>query len=651
MAFVRELEKRGFPIMEGRWSWAAEGGGVLKLKDAEVLDVAAEIFWQGTGLEPEVRRLPGREGTPSPAPAEVAPPAKSGILNAEEQAKADELRAKIKKKFHDQATGEKPSVGIDIGIVGDLTQLGALYVKAGSREFAKWSAQMIADFGEVVRPYLKPVWNRIKKLHADLAAGMTEEGGEAGERVPIEQPGVANQGTLEGVPPEHGGGVAGEGVAGPGGVRGPEDNLGGNLPGGLEGGPEPATGGGGAAGAVGVPPERGGRPPAGTQPRDIGADEDTASHLRDYRITEADDIGAGGLKAKAKGNFDAIKLLKAIEAEGRPATPEEQTQLIKYVGWGALPQIFNPWHDYDAKDQWKPMYDELLELLTNEEYEAAKRSTVNAHYTSPAVIRGIWSAMMRLGMKAGASVLEPSMGVGHFFGLMPDSLMEGTRRSGVELDSITGRIAQLLYPEAAVYVRGFETVPISNNFYDVIISNIPFGAFRVHDPKYKKYPALTASIHNYFFVKAIDKVRPGGIVAFITSSYTMDAKDSTVRRYLESHADLVGAIRLPNTTFKKNAGTEVTTDIVFLRKRGEGETSKSKPWIEATQIDTPTGGKVKINEYFAAHPEMMLGTMTTAGNMYGKEQPTLEGEFSESALMDAITNLPQDVMTSRAWKP
>ena len=204
------------------------------------------------------------------------------------------------------------------------------------------------------------------------------------------------------------------------------------------------------------------------------------------------------------------------------------------------------------------------------EYESARASTPNAHFTSPMVIRTIWQAMQRFGLQPGAQILEPSMGVGHFFGLMPDELLPGTRRTGVELDTITARIAKCLYPDSTVFAKGFEETPLPDNFFDAVIGNIPFGNYPVYDPAYRRTPFLTRAIHDYFFAKSLDKVRPGGVMALITSRYTMDKQDSTIRRYLADRADLVGAIRLPNTAFKANAGTEVTTDILFLQKRAPG---------------------------------------------------------------------------------
>ena len=307
-------------------------------------------------------------------------------------------------------------------------------------------------------------------------------------------------------------------------------------------------------------------PPSEDRPQRSSADSRPSKKrhpARDFRITAAHRIGEGSLREKALANIEAIRTLKQIEAENRDATEAEKAILARYAGWGAMANAFRPYPPQD----WQPVASQLRELLTKEEYEAARASTPNAHFTSPLVIEAMWQAMQRFGLGAGAQILEPSMGVGHFFGLMPDELLPGVRRTGVELDSITARIAQRLYPDATIFAKGFEETPLPDNFFDAVIGNIPFGNYPVYDPAYRRQPALTRTIHDYFLAKSLDKLRPGGVMALITSRYTMDKQDATIRRYLAERADLVGAIRLPNTAFKANAGTEVTTDILFLQKR------------------------------------------------------------------------------------
>ena len=328
---------------------------------------------------------------------------------------------------------------------------------------------------------------------------------------------------------------------------------------------------------------------------------------QNYRITD-EHLGEGGPKAKYERNVAAIRALFTLEQENRNATPEEQSVLAQYVGWGSLPDAFDP-----EKTGWAREYQELKDLLPEQEYEMARASTLNAHYTSPTVIKAIYEAVGGMGFTSG-NILEPSMGVGNFFGLLPDE-MSGSRLYGVELDSISGRIAQKLYPNAEITVAGFETTD-RRDFYDLAVGNIPFGNYKVSD---KPYDKLGFSIHNYFFAKALDQVRPGGIVAFVTSRYTMDSKNSDVRRYLAQRAELLGAIRLPNNVFKANAGTEVVSDIIFLQKR-EHPIEIEPEWVHLGL--TPEG--FQLNNYFAEYPEMVLGNLSVEKNQYGREECTVE---------------------------
>ncbi|MFQ8752024.1 MAG: helicase SNF2, partial [Faecalibacterium prausnitzii] len=348
-------------------------------------------------------------------------------------------------------------------------------------------------------------------------------------------------------------------------------------------------------------------------------------NAQNFHITD-EHLGEGGPKAKFQANVNAIRLLKELEAAGQQASPEQQEVLSRYVGWGGLSDAFDP-----EKPTWVSEYAQLKELLTPEEYAAARSSTLNAHYTSPTVIQAIYEAVGRMGFETG-NILEPSMGVGNFFGMLPEE-MRNSRLYGVELDPVSGRIAKQLYPKADITVGGFETTD-RRDFFDLAIGNVPFGQYQVNDKAYNK---LNFSIHNYFFAKALDQVRPGGVVAFVTSRYTMDAKDSTVRRYLAQRAELLGAIRLPNDAFKKNAGAEVVSDIIFLQKRdrpldivpewtqtgifrvpaksqdfvGEGGATEQASFSpqggnEQAQSATTQDG-FAINRYFIDHPEMVLG--------------------------------------------
>ena len=340
-----------------------------------------------------------------------------------------------------------------------------------------------------------------------------------------------------------------------------------------------------------------------------------------FRITD-DHLGEGGPKAKFQANVEAIKLLKYLEETTGQATPEQQKILSRYVGWGGLADAFDP-----DKESWSKEYAQLKELLTPEEYAAARGSTLNAHYTSPTVIKAIYEAVGRMGFETG-NILEPSCGVGNFFGILPEE-MRNSRLYGVELDSISGRIARQLYPKADITVAGFETTD-RRDFYDLAIGNVPFGQYQVRD---KAYDKLNFSIHNYFFAKALDQVRPGGVVAFVTSRYTMDAKDSTVRRYLAQRAELLGAIRLPNNAFKANAGTEVVSDIIFLQKR-DRPLDIVPEWTQTGQ----TEDGFSINRYFLDHPEMVLGRQEPESTAHGMDYTVnpIEGLELADQLHDAV---------------
>ena len=340
-----------------------------------------------------------------------------------------------------------------------------------------------------------------------------------------------------------------------------------------------------------------------------------------FRITD-DHLGEGGPKAKFQANVEAIKLLKYLEETTGQATPEQQKILSRYVGWGGLADAFDP-----DKESWSKEYAQLKELLTPEEYAAARGSTLNAHYTSPTVIKAIYEAVGRMGFETG-NILEPSCGVGNFFGMLPEE-MRNSRLYGVELDPVSGRIAKQLYPKADITVGGFETTD-RRDFFDLAIGNVPFGQYQVNDKTYNK---LNFSIHNYFFAKALDQVRPGGVVAFVTSRYTMDAKDSTVRRYLAQRAELLGAIRLPNDAFKKNAGAEVVSDIIFLQKR-DRPLDIVPEWTQTGQ----TEDGFAINRYFLDHPEMVLGRQEPESTAHGMDYTVnpIEGLELADQLHDAV---------------
>ena len=343
-----------------------------------------------------------------------------------------------------------------------------------------------------------------------------------------------------------------------------------------------------------------------------------------FHITD-EHLGEGGAKQKYARNIEAIKTLFRLEEEHRGASAEEQEVLAQYVGWGGLADAFDP-----NKDNWAKEYTELKGMLSEDEYAAARGSVLNAHYTSPTVIRAIYDAVEKMGFRSG-NILEPSMGVGNFFGMLPDT-MQDSRLYGVELDSITGRIAQKLYPQADITVAGFETTD-RRDFYDLAVGNVPFGNYKVADKAYNK---LGFSIHNYFFAKAIDQVRPGGIVAFVTSRYTMDSKDSTARKHMAERADLLGAIRLPNNAFKANAGTEVVSDIIFLQKR-DRPIDHEPDWVQLGK----TEDGFAINQYFVDHPEMVLGQLTMESTQYGHDLTVapIEGTSLADQLAEAVQHI------------
>ena len=348
-----------------------------------------------------------------------------------------------------------------------------------------------------------------------------------------------------------------------------------------------------------------------------------------FHITD-DTLGIGGAKEKFKRNIDAIRTLEKIEGENRIATPEEQKILSQYVGWGGLADAFD-----ESKSAWAGEYQELKSLLSDAEYASARESTLNAHYTSPVIIRSIYEALEKMGFEKG-NVLEPAMGIGNFFGMLPEKMQE-SRLYGVELDGITGRIAKQLYPKADIKISGFEKTDYPNDFFDVAVGNVPFGQYKVADRQYDKNNFL---IHDYFFAKTLDKVRPGGVVAFVTSKGTMDKKSPEVRKYLAQRAELLGAVRLPNTAFKENAGTEVTSDIIFLKKR-DRVMDLEPDWVHLSEDENG----IAMNSYFAEHPEMIVGKMEMVSGPYGMEstcQPDTTRPFAEQ-LSEAISRIDGEI--------
>jgi N12 class adenine-specific DNA methylase len=351
-------------------------------------------------------------------------------------------------------------------------------------------------------------------------------------------------------------------------------------------------------------------------------------------------LGEGGPKQKFSQNLKAIEILRAFDAEDRAASPDEKALLVKYVGWGAMPQVF----DVDSTS-WHQEQIRLSEILSDEEHRSARATTLNAHYTAPVVIRSMYEAARRFGFQGG-QILEPASGIGHFVGLMPEGMLKNSAITGIEIDPLTARIAKALYPDADIRQQPFEKSKLPDESFDLAISNVPFGDYTVHDPRWNdfKFP-----IHDYFFAAALDKLRPGGLLMFVTSRHTLDKMDSSLRESLGARAEFLGAIRLPNTAFKKNAGTEVTTDIVMLRKLRAGEPPRGPAWKMAADFINDRQEKFSINEYFVAHPEMMLGKMRFARGMYRDGEPVLEPDHRElgEALAHAVARLPQNVYAAQ----
>jgi N12 class adenine-specific DNA methylase len=364
-------------------------------------------------------------------------------------------------------------------------------------------------------------------------------------------------------------------------------------------------------------------------------------NTRNYRILPEDSVGAGSLKQKCRDNFAAIELVRKLDAENRTATDEEKRVLVRYLGWGGIPQVFA----WNVDGEWDAEREKLKSLLSESEYEAARASTLNAHYTSPTVIGGIYEAVQRMGF-TGGRVLEPALGIGHFFGMMPEQIAERSRLTGIELDPLTASIARHLYPDADIRAEGFEKSALVDGSFDLNISNVPFGDYKLHDPEFNDRNFL---VHDYFFAKGIQKVRPGGLMVFISSKGTLDKANSHLRDFLHERADFLGAIRLPNSAFKQNANTEVTTDILFLRKLAEGERPNSPAWLNLAEHVNGDGLSFQINEYFAANPHMMLGRMENEGTMYRQNEPALvsDGRELATALRQAVEVLPRGIYQVR----
>lgn len=580
---------------------------------------------------------------------------------------AEKARALLRSKLTQLNSGIDPEI-MQAGIT-----LAGYHIEKGARTFAAYAKAMTADLGDIVRPYLKSWYMGVKydpratgfegmstaaEVESfDLAKPIEETTNEPAE---LDQP---SQGALERAPAEAVPGAEGEGAAGERAARSSRADARRDERAGSQR-VDDARGLGDDAGAVPVPASRepgrratgerqpvqrgdGGNPargrggPDGTDPDSVTASNGVEAGDRgtNYTITDADAIGTGGAKTKYKANVEAIQLLKKLEAAGRPATAAEQAVLAKYVGWGGIPQAFER-SDKSASKGWEREVTELRELLTPEEYSAAASSTKNAHYTSPEIVAAVWRAANRLGFKGGR-VLEPSVGAGNFFGLMPHELRKASALHGVELDRITSGIAAQLYPEAKIARMGFQDYTIPDGHFDIAIGNPPFGRESLYDGKRKDISGF--SIHNYFFAKSLDGLKEGGVLAMVVTNRMMDVPGDKARAYMDYRADFIGAIRLPNDAFMANAGTAVTTDIIFMRKRGPGSPNAGENWMKVSDYTDNDGNTVPLNEYFQQHPENMLGDFGAYGSMYRDGEPALvarPGQDTARLLDEAIARLP-----------
>lgn len=653
--------------------------------------------------------LIGRKKKNEPQKNDVVP--KSKFMNVFNE---DELDAEIEKAKKEMSKLSANPM-FNPALMKSLFKVGGIYLQKGVNKFAAWADNMVDVMGEKVRPFLPAVWDSLKKypdnqkFNDDVMTAVMEYVGEGvdngkslstikrefaddygdeylgyvdaafegvkkyptsdnAESVVESKQDNTEGGSENGNDETRSGGVSENQQSEP--VQGAESS---GETGRVSGQsdeqherqvqrPEnesaekrPSTRGSNGAGSVSAHSGQGenstGATRRGTVPLTPAQKADakpseTPGH--NYTVTK-DSLGDGGVKTKYKNNVEAIKLLKQLEAEGRQATPAEQEILANYVGWGGLSPVFNINYKGEAMDSsWTKEAKELKELLTDEEYKAARASTTTAFYTPVSVIKNIYGALERLGFKGG-KILEPSMGTGNFFGVMPESMRSKSSLNGVELDPLTGRIAKQLYQKANVEITGFEKAKFPDNYFDLAISNVPFGSFRLDDAKYNKY---NLNIHNYFFAKAMDKVRPGGLVCFVTSTDTMQGRGDSVklRALLKGKADLVGAIRLPDTTFKANANTEVTSDVIILQKRKDGAAPSkfTQDWLETV----PSGVKdnynnsLAINEYFKKHPEMVLGELKSGGR-YGSLVVDGKGVNIDKAMQKAIKKLPADIYEAR----
>lgn len=647
-----DLRAAGLLVKTGLMEKTPEG--LYRLNHGEYQDAIEDLRRRGfvpkKALPEPQLALP--EAQPEPEPPK--PKKLTDSLNQKDQDRLAELKAKLRAKMGQVGSGPDP----EIIILG--SEMAGLYAKAGVKRFADFARNVKDELPEIwdkLKAHLRSIWEAAAVHQPDIdeptraqAAKAIDEIDKMAESAPSEsqRPDLVQRPGS----PEIGNAPAPAVETQPAGNR-DRGRLGGNerpavapvgTPGGAasegEGSPGPAIP-GGTIGEPAIPPVVGGESGTVRGPRAPAVKLPEGSTPRNYVITEADMVGKGGLKAKFRDNLQAITTLRAIEDEKRPATEDEKRILVRYVGWGGLKGAFDI-----ANKQWGKEAQQLRIALNNTEYEAARRSVLDAHYTNPIVVRRIYDALRRLGFRGG-KMIEGGVGIGHFIGLMPED-MRGHGYVGVEKDPITARIAKLLYPEAEIHNRGFEEAPLAKGSFDGAAGNPPFGSQSVFDKNFKASSKF--SLHNYFIGKTLELLRPGSPAAFVVSHYFLDSADPSAREYIAKLGKFLGAIRLPNTTFKENANTEVTTDIVFFQRMADGEKDpKAKDWTKV--VDAKLGDQTyKLNAWLSAHPEMMLGEPSLQGKLYGvregeqKNEFTLEGRPNQDLngdLAGAIEHLPK----------
>ncbi len=615
----------------------------------------------GASTQPPVR---------SDAPGMTPSPGFLSNLSAEKQARADELKKRLRAKLD----GSQLNTGFDPEIVSLGAELGALYIEAGAKRFKDWAKAVRSDLGERIDPYLPSLYLAARRMpgvdrtdtdSAEYVDSLTDEQVRSmlNEGTADDGPGVRGPtepsagGAQPGVVMEPRGGVVPEGDAvggaGDGGRTGTEGTSPQGVPAGVASDPGSGDGtGAGGRDAGGSVVGRDPGSPDGDGARADGARDDgpgrserdagdgaaaSASAPGNFVITKPELLGLGSPKAKYRANVAALQTYRRVLSEGRAPTREEQQIMSQWVGWGMFPQLFN----YDSS--WRKEAQEFRELVSAEEWNSARQSTLNAHYTSAKIVRAMWDMARRMGF-TGGRILEPGMGIGNFFGLMPQDFEHGAAIAGVEMDTLTGGMAKMLYPQAAISINRFEKTPLPHNFFDLVISNVPFADVRPFDKEYNQHGA---SLHDYYFLKSIDRVRPGGLVMFITSRYTLDKQNDTIRKVLAEKARLVAAFRLPDGAFEQNAGTQVVTDIIILQRKWSPSKAKDERWLGVGTVPDPAGGEpIEINNYYVDNPQNVLGQVDRSGTMYAKNQPNVSMPVDfDDRLERAIRSLPVDTYT------